>query len=120
MDKQTGTILLVAAAVVGVVWYMRRQPAMRRMGGPVSTGTSTVDYGQIAEGVGKGLGALIGSFESFGSTTTTLPAETQTSFIGTSCSADYNCGFGESCVAGTCVPTSSVSTGNNDGSEFYA
>lgn len=120
MDKQTTTIVLVAAVAVGAVWYMTRQRTMRYSGGagysPAAGGLTAAEL----EAAGKGLSGIItavgGLFSGSSSASTqthssdpNVASGEQTTFVGQSCSADYNCGFGESCVNGMCLPSSSSS-----------
>lgn len=60
MDKQTTTIVLVAAVAVGAVWFMTRQRTMRYSGGSAgySPAAGGLTGGQI-EGIGNALSDVI-------------------------------------------------------------
>jgi hypothetical protein len=116
---QTTTLVVVAAVVVVAVLWSRRASAATSGGRPPGYGggamppTAGPDYGSILSGAGSlfsGLADLAGNvFSSDEESTYTIPGQAptyseQTSFIGQSCSEDFNCGFGERCAGGVCVP----------------
>lgn len=122
-QANTTTLVVVAAAavVVAVLWSRRasaapgggRPPSAPAGGTPPATpGT---DYGSILTGAGNlfsGVAGLLDVFSSDESAAYTIPSATPSSspdytaesFVGQSCSQDYQCGFGERCAGGYCVP----------------
>lgn len=115
-DSTNTTVLVVAAAavVVAVLWSRRASAASPGGGRPSSGGAgSGPDVAGILTGAGNlfsGLSDLAGAvFSSDDDAGYVIPGQTgqvteQTSFIGSSCSADFQCGFGERCAGGYCVP----------------
>jgi hypothetical protein len=121
-DSTNTTVLVIAAAavVVAVMWSRRASAASagagaagRRPSGPAQP--SGPDYAGILQGAGSffsGLADLSDSFSSDEESVYTIPSNGASdqgllgaeSFIGQECSADYNCGFGERCAGGFCVP----------------
>lgn len=119
-DSTNTTVFVVAAAavVVAILWS-RRASAASSGGRPPSGGAGSMpspaglNYGDILSGAGdlfSGLSDFAGTiFSSDDDAGYIIPGQSpqvteQTSFIGSSCSADFNCGFGERCAGGYCVP----------------
>ena len=119
-DSTNTTVLVVAAAavVVAVLWSRRASAASPGGGRPPFGGAGSMpsgspDYAGILRGAGSlfdGISNLTGTiFSSDDDADYIIPAQSsqvteQTSFIGDACSADFNCGFGERCAGGYCVP----------------
>jgi hypothetical protein len=117
---QTTTLVVVAAVVVVAVLWSRRASAATSGGRPPGSAggamppTAGPDYGSILSGAGSlfnGIANLADQvFSSDEDSIYTIPGQAptrpseQTSFIGDSCSEDFNCGFGERCAGGVCVP----------------
>jgi hypothetical protein len=121
-DSTNTTVLVIAAAavVVAVMWSRRASAAPagagaagRRPSGPAQT--SGPDYAGIGAGLGSllsGIADLSDVFSSDEDSAYTIPSNGGSdrdllgaeSFVGQECSADYNCGFGERCAGGFCVP----------------
>jgi len=119
-DSTNTTVLVLAAAavVVAVMWSRRASAAPAGSGAagrPPSRGPSGPDYGGILEGAGSffsGIADLSKAFSSDEDSVYTIPEARSDdsgllgadSFVGQECSADFNCGFGERCAGGFCVP----------------
>lgn len=118
-DSTNTTVLVVAAAavVVAVLWSRRASAAYPGGGRPPSGGagstTASPDVTGLLNAAGNlfsGLSDLAGTiYSSDDDAGYVIPGQTpqvteQTSFIGSSCSADFQCGFGERCAGGYCVP----------------
>jgi len=118
-DSTNTTVIVVAAAavVVAVLWSRRASAASPGGGRPPSGGAGSMTAGPDVAGILTGAGNLFSGLSDLAGTIYSsddnagyvIPGQTsqvteQTSFIGSSCSADYNCGFGERCAGGYCVP----------------